>query len=264
LTFKEFEQCVDRWRLHADPDGADADEMERRQRRKVSLDQTLSGMYSGHMLFDPVSGTIVSDELRRREQALFDADWADAKARLRREPLLHDLARTPDQRRADAMVEMATRSASVAKNARKPKPLFTVVLGAERFFHLCQLASGRTVAPEALVEWIDWAKLEAMMFEPSGLRVIKATRERTFKGMLRRILEVRDEQCTSAYCDEPPNRCQGDHIIPYEHGGMTSQENGRLACGFHNRANYARYRRQSAEDDEDENGDGDEKYDDDG
>ena len=58
----------------------------------------------------------------------------------------------------------------------------------------------------------------------------------------RRILEVRDQQCTDLFCEEPPNRCQGDHIIPYTAGGLTSQDNGKLACGPHNRRNYRNYR----------------------
>ena len=214
LTFDAFEQCVARWLLHADPDGSDHTEMQRRHRRRVSLDQTLSGMFSGHMLFDPISGTIVSDELRRREQVLFEADWAEAKQRLGREPLLHELARTPDQRRADAMVDMAIRSATAPNHGRRPAPLFTVVFGAERFTHLCQLASGRTVSPEALMAWMDDAQLEAIVFESSGVRAIKVSRQRQFTGVVRRILDVRDQQCTAAYCDEPPSRCQGDHITP--------------------------------------------------
>src|SRR5207248_1938424 len=158
--------------------------------------------------------------------------------RLGRDPKLHDLDRTPDQRRCDAMVEMALRSASTPKAAKRPKPLLTLVFGADRFFHLCQLASGRTVSPAAIVPSLDDAQLEAMLFESSGLRAIKVTRKRNFTGVVRRILEVRDEQCTNEYCDAPPDRCDGDHVVPYSQGGLTSQDNGRLACGHHNRKNY--------------------------
>ncbi|MGL1102697.1 HNH endonuclease, partial [Vibrio parahaemolyticus] len=46
------------------------------------------------------------------------------------------------------------------------------------------------------------------------------------------------------------DRCQGDHIIPYTQGGITSQENGRLACGYHNRRNYTTQRSPSSGDDD--------------
>jgi len=55
---------------------------------------------------------IVSSELIRLEAEMFEADWAGAKERLGREPHLDEAGRTAPQRRADALVEMATRSKS--------------------------------------------------------------------------------------------------------------------------------------------------------
>ena len=257
LTFSGFEQALDRWLLLADPDGCDKTAVERRERRRVSLDETLGGMYSGATLLDPVSGTIVWDELQRLEQGLFAADWKAAKTRLGRDPLPAELDRAGDQRRADALVEMARRSASMPPGAKAPKPLITLVVGAGRFFDMCQLESGRTVSPEAVRPWLRDAQLEGMLFDPAGLRAIKITRKRTFTGVVRRILDVRDQQCTDPYCEEPPNRCQGDHIIPYTAGGVTSQDNGKLACGHHNRRNYHNYRTPPPPNDDDSDDDDD-------
>jgi hypothetical protein len=63
----------------------------------------------GRMTLYPVSGQIVHTTLSMIERELFEADWADAKQRLGRDLLITDLSRTPAQRRADALVEMATR-----------------------------------------------------------------------------------------------------------------------------------------------------------
>ena len=71
------------------------------------------------MTFDPVNGTIVNVTLQAIEQELFEADWAEAKERLGRDPLVTELGRTPAQRRADAMVEMAIR-ARTAPAGRPP------------------------------------------------------------------------------------------------------------------------------------------------
>ena len=68
-----------------------------------------------------------------------------------------------------------------------------------------------------------------------GTRVDVSVRARLFSGGTRRALEVRDRMCTHPYCYEPAANCQGDHIEPYAEGGETTQENGRLLCGFHNR-----------------------------
>jgi hypothetical protein len=236
LTFFEFGRAVDYWLVHADPDGSDESAQERHARRRVSLDETIHGMWSGSVFLDPISGAIVGDELARLEHGLFEADWAEARERLGWDPQWFELRRTPDQRRADALVVMATRSAARPANARPPKPLFTVLLGAESFGRVCQLANGQVIPPSTLGEWWSDALVERVLFDGTPDRVIGVSRKRTFQGALRRLIEVRDQFCFHPTCDEPAPRCQCDHIVAYTDGGLTSQDNGRLACGFHNRA----------------------------
>ena len=240
LRFDKFCQTLDYWSAHADPDGTAASDEERRAQRRASLDETISGMWSGSMLLDPISGTIVSNELHRIERQLFDIDWAKAKNDLGREPRVFELARTADQRRADALVEMANRSAA-ALPAASAKPLFTVLLGADTFKRLCEIEeTGKVISPEQLREWIGDANLEAILFDTLGTRVLEVSRQRGFTGALRRAVEVRDRECFNPYCTVPASRCQVDHVTEYAKGGLTSQDNGRLACGHHNRARNRR------------------------
>jgi hypothetical protein len=242
LSFHDFTQAVEYWRLHADPDGASADDVDRRDRRRVTLDETFSGMRAGTILLDPVSGEIVDGELRRLEQQLFDDERARAKARLGREPKAGELERTPDQRRADALVEMATRSAAAPAKGRRPRPLFQVLLGADALAHLCQLASGRVVTASALLPWLDDADLERYLFAGTPQRVISVSYRRTFTGALRDLIRIRDRSCFHPTCDVPAMRCQVDHIEPWASGGITDQTNGRAACAHHNRLRHRRRR----------------------
>jgi hypothetical protein len=123
LRFRNFARLVAYWEQLADPDGSEEQAEARRARRDVTLSESFEGMYFGKITLDPVSGSIVAGELDRLEQQLFDADWAEARARLGdREPTIADLSRTPSQRRADALVEMATRSAATPPGARRPNP----------------------------------------------------------------------------------------------------------------------------------------------
>src|SRR5437660_1377291 len=46
LTFSAFTRTVEYWLQHADPDGADNTERDRRERRNVTLDETLGGMHA--------------------------------------------------------------------------------------------------------------------------------------------------------------------------------------------------------------------------
>ena len=64
---------------------------------------------------------------------------------------------------------------------------------------------------------------------------MKVSKQRTFTGVVRKAVEVRDRGCQHPTCHEPIDRCQADHIIPWSADGPTSQANGRLLCGHHNR-----------------------------
>jgi hypothetical protein len=126
--FTGFKAACDRWAMVVDPDGAEQSAETKHKAREVHLAQSFGGMWFGKMTLDPISGEIVDTTLRIIERELFDADWADAKQRLGRQPTILDLQRTPAQRRADALVEMATRARTAPPDGRRPAPLFTVVV----------------------------------------------------------------------------------------------------------------------------------------
>ena len=235
LGFEDFYRVLEYWKQMADPDGADASEEERKASRNVFLESSLSGMWLGQMTLDPISGSIVAGELNRLEHDLFEADCAQAKERLGRTGRIDELARTSGQRRADALVEMATRSRSAPADGIRPAPLFSVFVGYETMHgRICELENGTVLAPSALDPWMDSAYFERALFT-LGNRVDVSVRSRFFTGGTRRAIELRDRICTHPHCYEPAENCQADHIETYASGGLTTQENGRLLCGFHNR-----------------------------
>ncbi len=268
LTHAHFRRAAAYWDQLADPDGADRDFERQRNRRDVSLVQGFGGSWLGQMTLDPVNGAIVSAELERLEAQLFEADRAEARATLGRDPGPGDrLARTPGQRRADAAAEMAIRSKSCAETATRPAPRFTVLVGWETLHgRICQLENGTVVPPGSLLPFLDGADVERATFTPGGPVAIGYTtrlfpgvsgrvtaadveravftpgtrteispKTRLFTGATRRAIEVRDRECTHPYCDRPASASEIDHIQPWALGGPTTQENGRLLCTFHNR-----------------------------
>ena len=231
----QFARALHYWGQLADPDGAESDEASRRARREVYLESSFLGMWLGKITLDPISGAIVGEELARVEKLLFEADWADAHQALGREPGVGDLQRTPGQRRADALVEMAARSRMAPRDGRRPAPLFTVLVDYETLHgRVCELGAGTAVTPGALVPWLDQAYVERAVFAPDRRVEVSAT-ARLFTGATRRAIELRDRECTHPYCDVGSSRCQVDHRLPYRVGGSTTQENGQLLCGYHNR-----------------------------
>jgi hypothetical protein len=241
LPFTRFEQVLQRWHDTVAPDDAETRSSSQRDDRAVHLPQSYEGMWLGDLTLDPISGTIVADELRRLDKALFEADWAAAKHRLGRDPTLDELGRTPAQRRADALVEMATRSRTAPPGGRRPVPLFTVLVGYETFAgRVCELANRAPIAPGALVPWLTDAEVERVVFDGPNRVLEVGARRRLFHGALRRAIEVRDRECYHPMCDEPAQHCHTDHIEPYAAGGDTIQHNGRPACAYHNRQRHKR------------------------
>jgi hypothetical protein len=235
LSFEVFARVMDYWQQHADPDGTDTDAEARRNRRDVYLSRSFDGMFLGRMTLDPLSGAVVAGELERLEHEMFEKEWAEARAVLGREPKLRELERTQAQRRADSLVEMATRSGTAPAGGKRPAPLFSVLVGYETVHgRMCELADGTVLSPGSLLPWLEPSYIERAVF---GLphRVEVSASARLFTGATRRAIEIRDRGCVHRFCDRPVSRCEIDHIIPYAHGGPTTQENGRCLCGFHNR-----------------------------
>ncbi len=239
LSFDDYVKAVSYWHQFADPDGTEAAYEKRLAARDVYLEKSFDGLWLGRMTMDPLSGAAVADELARLEAELFEADWAEAKERLGAarsgtDPTLSDLARTPGQRRCDALAEMAERSRTAPANGRRPAPLISVLVDFPTLTgRICELADGTVLTPGALLPLLDEAYIERAVLSP-GNRVEVSEQARLFTGATKRAIELRDRTCTHRYCDGS-RPSQVDHIIPYAEGGPTNQENGRLLCGFHNR-----------------------------
>jgi hypothetical protein len=272
-SFDPFRREVASWRQEHDPDGTTEEAEERRNRRDVTLSESFGGMWLGRMVLDPVSGTIVAEELERLTQLLFDADYTEATERLKRTPLVGELRRSRSQRRADALVMMARRSGSRGRGDRKPSPLFYVHLDwATMRRALCELEDGTPLPPNEVLSWLEGADIVRVKEPPGGpttvshsvrvkaitLPVIEKLLEdapdrsecpptdRVFTGATRTAIEIRDRRCSHPYCDRPARWCQIDHIRPFSQGGPTIQANGRLLCPWHNRWCYRREQRPGA------------------
>ena len=163
------------------------------------------------MTLDPISGAVVSAELERLEHGLFEADWAEAKASLGRDPRTTELARTPGQRRADALVEMAVRSKSCPAGARRPGPLFTVLVGWETLHgRICELEDGTVVPPGSVLSWLEEADLERAVFGP-GRKVEMGAATRLVPGPGRPATASDLER--AVFGPAPPPRDQPQHPV---------------------------------------------------
>ncbi|MGQ0832189.1 MAG: DUF222 domain-containing protein [Microthrixaceae bacterium] len=237
--FGHFKRACDRFEMAVDPDGAEQGADADRDARALHLSQSFGSMWFGKMTFDPISGEIVDTTLRPIERELFEADWAAAKARLGRDPMITELDRTPAQRRADALVEMAIRARTAPVGGRRPAPLFTVVVGLDTLTGpILELFNRTPITPGTAARHLTEADVERIVFDSPSRVIDVGVRRRFFTGALRRAIEVRDRTCFHPSCDEVPERLQIDHIHDASKGGETTQVNAQGGCGFHNRWKY--------------------------
>ena len=236
LWHDHFARAIKHWIYVNNEDEEDRKARERYKDRSLRVVDCWNDMVDINGSLDVVNGAIFKDELKRIESRMFEQDWREAEARLGRKPALHELARTANQRRADALVEMARRSYALADGTPRPRPLITVVIDHPTVKRLCQLADGTFVTPGEVLPLFCDCDIERVVFGADSRVLDVGQKQRFFTGATRRAVEIRDLQCTRPSCDVPYEDCEIDHVQPWAVGGATSQANGRCACRHDNRS----------------------------
>lgn len=237
LRFDVFRRRVQYFRQLADDEdegGAEREAQAVHARRSLHASRTFEDMIRTDGWMDPVGGSIWLNELERLERIEFAADWREARERMGETATAADLRRTPAQRRHDAQVEMAKRSAAMPPDARQGRYLLTVLVGYETMRgRICELADGTVVTPGQVVPLLTNADVERAVFGPESRVIDLGRRARLFKGGTRRAVQLSELECSEESCDVRFERCEVDHIERWEHGGPTDRANGRLRCPRH-------------------------------
>ena len=115
-----------------------------------------------------IGGAIVANELARLETIEFRADWAAAHTVHGDHTRVEHLARRPGQRRADALVVMARRSAAMTSDHVPARPLISVVVDWPTFKGpMCELEDGTVITPVQIRELLTEAEIERIVFDPA-------------------------------------------------------------------------------------------------
>ena len=225
------------WQMYADRDADNPDpgkSTKDRDGNRLSASLLLDGKVFIDGVLDVVGGEIFIAELDRLTEQVRLHDIRDG------------VERTPTQRRADALVEMATRSATTLADGQRPKPLFTVTMGVGHFEWMCQTGAGTIIEPELVLPYLSQAEIERIVFDPPN-RKVEASYKTMFTGAMRKVIGLRDQHCQHpSGCDEAAERCDVDHIEPRSCGGVTCICNGQLLCKYHNRIVKAEHDRRLA------------------
>jgi hypothetical protein len=147
-------------------------------------------------------------------------------------------ARTPAQRRHDALVEvceLVMRVGDLPESGGEPTRMVVTVpfdvlrgeLGAGT------LDTGERLTPEQTRRRACDARILPVVLGGAGQVLDVGRQQRTVTGSLRRALVARDGGCAFPGCDRKPRWCHGHHIHGWAKGGVTSLDNSVLVCSHH-------------------------------
>ena len=206
-------------KYYLQPDGALNEANENHERRSLFLSQTLDGMFEVDGQLDAEGGAALKTAL----EALMGPPAADDE-------------RTPAQRRADALVELARQQLDEGNlpESGGQKPHLVVTAGEETL----RKAPG---APPAELEWADLVPAETarrIACDCSLTMVVDGEPRPTTRvvpGPTRRALIARDKGCRWVGCDMPAAWCDAHHVKHWADGGSHKLRNLELLCRRHHR-----------------------------
>jgi len=252
--FVAFQRDVRYWRDAADPDGADDRARKLLESREWHASRSFEDQVFVNGRLDPIGGARYLSELQRLCDFLFTQDWAEATERLGEGNVtVLDLRRTAAERRADAQILMADRSANATTNDNPARPVLNIVMDWATFCaelarrqgrtdvvfpgeRTCRLEDGTIIAPSQALSLGLAGFIRALVIDADGVPLHYGQSRRCFTGDLRTATTLTHDYCThDAGCDVPSYRCEIDHIEAFTDGGPTDVVNAQPHCPPHNK-----------------------------
>jgi hypothetical protein len=215
-------KVIAHWRHAVDAEAFVAAETEAHERRRFDISETFDGMTALDEQLYGVDGAMVRTAIDAYDK-----------------PLLDD-RRTPTQRRADALVELARQALDRGDlpTSGGERPHLDVLLTLETL-------EGRVGADGAELQWggvISGEAARRLACDCGVSRIITdgksepldvGRRMRTPSAALRRAVIARDRHCVEEGCDRPPGWCEVHHKKHWVDGGTTRLEDLELRCRVH-------------------------------
>ena len=250
MPFRDFDRAVRYFEHLTEPDPADDDNSGGAADRAMHHSPLLDGYGKLDATLDPVGNEIATRVLRKIEQELFAADWADAVAE-HGEPnvSIDSLRRTPAQRRHDALIEAMLRAETAPTGGKRPEPVVIIHMDFNTFEaelkrrigapfeypaeRICELDNGTPITPGQALALAVEGHVRRFILDAPSEKLRFGRKQRFFTGGLKAFIQARDRTCTGPGCDIPAYECDIDHIIEFQHHGTTDDDNGGCKCRWH-------------------------------
>ncbi|MFT4297257.1 MAG: DUF222 domain-containing protein [Micropruina sp.] len=220
------------------PEIAEEAEAERiaRDLRDATRDRHLNFTDNGH------GSTLIKGSLPAADAALLKAQIDAIAQQMHRTALeLRDPGvEQPSwpQRRADALVELARRTAvqQVAPRHGGDRPHVVVTINYQDLLNDCHgagLVDGTTLTPGQLRRFACDAGILPVILGRASQVLDVGREERLVTPSIRHALHVRDQGCVFPGCNRPAVDCDAHHIQPWQQKGPTALHNLCLLCKHH-------------------------------
>ena len=265
--FSDFVRLVEYFIYAVGPTEAADREQKQYEERYGSSSRTLDGCGKVDSWMTPIPFTVWQAELERLMEVLYQQDRAEAQERLGRRPLASELARTTRQRRVDAMVLMAERSAAFddpegpgpsrfVLNLHSDADLLAKILEVIRDGiedpdldldealeqieltpeSLHELDDGTVITVNTIVLAILTGTIRGYLYDPDGVPLRYGRERRLFTKPQADALRARFRRCCHPYgCDRTGPTLQSNHTPEWQRGGQTDIDQADTQCGRHNR-----------------------------
>ena len=229
MGFAELRAMTDTWRIDADRERALEDEDRRHDLRRLDVCPDERGMTGVRGELDPEDGQVLITCIRAQ---------MDAEARHAPGPD----ARTPTQRRADALAEicrqwLASRDRP-SIGGERPHLVVTIDMNAllESSGGTAELGDAGLLTAEAARRLACDADVTRVITREASEPLELGRRTKVVPPGLRRAVAVRDRGCRFPGCGRPTGWCDAHHVRHWADGGETSLSNRVLLCRPHHRA----------------------------
>jgi hypothetical protein len=229
LSVAGTRRVVEYWRSAVDGPGCGATAEELLERRYMHASETWEGMVKLDGLLGPVEGDLFLTALGAATP-----------------PRSQDDSRTPGQRRADALSDLARSflDSGEAPGSEKPHVLVLTDLDALQGHGggVHETASGQVLTPDQIRQYACEATVSSVVFGPDSEPVDIGRASRVVPPAMRRALTARDRHCRGPRCDRPARWCDAHHIWHWGDGGPTALWNLKLLCRYHHTLEHRRSR----------------------
>jgi hypothetical protein len=229
LGVQDTGRAVTYWRQAVNDAAFEKDAAELHDMRRVHLSKSFEGMGRLDGWLDPLSFEIVRAAL----------DGATA-------PPAEGDQRTPAQRRADALVDVARLALDEGRLPEKggEKPHLLVIVSLDQLTgHGPSQRHGETVDGTVLsrsdLDYLSCdCSISRLVMGPNSEPLDIGRKSRVIPAAMRRAVIARDRHCQHPGCFRAARWCDVDHKIDWIHGGETKLSNLQLLCRHHHRLKH--------------------------